>query len=357
MVKYKLFKYFFKESFKIFFVISLLLSILIWITQAARLLELITEFGNPITVYLKYIFLRFPKIYEDTFIISHIISIFFLFAKFESSKEINIYYLSGVNKLQIYKNCILFSFILLLFNLFVSVIIAPSSSFKGRELLGKSEFNLVNALVKKGNFNSPLDGLTIFVNNNDDKGNLEGIFIYEKNRTIIANKGEVISNNNNYYLKLINGITQEKNNNNLNIIKFETTIFNFSKFALKNTTYPKFSERSIFWIYSNMNNFDIKFDEVRKEFKKRVIKPFLIFIISTVGTFLLITNSDKFNIKYMRYCIYIGSILLLFLNQTILTISSNYLYGWAIYFVILIIVFLSFFTLLVKILNNESKKY
>jgi lipopolysaccharide export system permease protein len=250
-------------------------------TQAVRLLDLITEFGNPISIYTKYIFLRFPKVYEETFLLSFAISAFFLFSKFENSNEISIYFLSGINKFQIYKKCILFSFILFIFYLFLSVYISPLLSFKGRELLGKSEFNLINSLVKEGNFNSPLDGLTIYVNENDEKGNLKGIFIYEKNRTIIAEKGEVLSNNNGYYLKLINGTTQEKINDNFNIIKFQSTIFDFSKFSLRNTTYPKFSERNIFWIYSHMNDIEKKYKEIREEFNKRAIKPFFIFILCT----------------------------------------------------------------------------
>ena len=356
MVKHKIFKYFLYEFFKIFFTISLLFSILIWMTQAARLLELITELGNPINIYSKYIFLRFPKIYEETFLISFLVSIFFLFSKFQNSNEINIYFLSGINKFQLYKICIFFSTILIILYLFLSIIISPSLSFKGRELLGKSEFNLINTLVKEKNFNSPLEGLTIFINKNDEKGNLEGIFIYEKNRTIIAKKGEVLSKNEDYYLKLINGITQEKVNENLNTIKFESTIFDFSKFSLRNTVYPKFSERDIFWIYSNMNNFDIKFEEIREEFSKRVIMPFSIFILCTLASFILISNSEKFNKNYFKYFIYTASFLYLFINQAIINISSNYLYGWAIYSLILILIFLFFLIILLRAFRNESTK-
>lgn len=356
MFKNKIFKYFLSEFLKIFLVVSLLFSILIWMTQAARLLDLITEFGNPIHIYLQYILFRFPKTYEETFLLSFAVSIFFLFSKFESSKEINIYFLSGISKFQLYKKCILFSFVLFVFYILLSVIISPFSSFKGRELLGKSEFNLINSLVKQGNFNSPLDGLTIFVDRNDEKGNLEGIFIYEKNRTIIAQRGEVLSNDNRYYLKLNNGLSQEKMSDKLNIIKFESTIFDFSKFSLRNTTYPKFSERNIFWVYSNMNNLNFKYYEIREEFNKRVIKPFLIFILCTLASFLLITNIKKFNLNYTKYSIYIFTFLIIFTNQAILSYSSKYFYSWAIYLFILILIFFSLLIILKKALLNEGKK-
>ena len=99
MVKNKIFKYFFLEFVKLFLLISLSLSILIWMTQAARLLELITEFGNPVTVYIKYVLLIYPKVFDNIFIFSFSISMFFLLSKLEDSNELNIYWLSGVSNI------------------------------------------------------------------------------------------------------------------------------------------------------------------------------------------------------------------------------------------------------------------
>jgi len=97
MVKHKIFKYFLLEFVKLFLLISLSLSILIWMTQAARLLELITEFGNPVSVYIKYVLLIFPKVYEGIFILCFAITMFFLVSKLDESNELNIYWLSGIS--------------------------------------------------------------------------------------------------------------------------------------------------------------------------------------------------------------------------------------------------------------------
>src|SRR6056300_516157 len=103
MVKNKIFKYYFLEFVKLFLLISLSLSILIWMTQAARLLELITEYGNPVSIYLKYILLIYPKVYENIFILCFSISMFFLINKLEDANELNIYWLSGISKKSIIK--------------------------------------------------------------------------------------------------------------------------------------------------------------------------------------------------------------------------------------------------------------
>ena len=72
----------------------------------------------------------------------------------------------------------------------------------------------------------------------------DNVFIYEKTRTIIAKTGEVLSNDEGSYLKLYNGITHEKNNQNINVINFESTIFDFSKYRMQNIKTLKFNERS-----------------------------------------------------------------------------------------------------------------
>ena len=254
MLKNKIFQYFFVEFFKLFLLISLSFSLLIWFTQAARLLELVTEYGNPIGVYAKFIISSYPRIFEDTFLLNFIVSMFFLFAKLNNSKEIGIYWLSGVSKLRIYYLCQIIGVICIIFYITLANFLSPWSSYQGRLALANSKFSLINSLVKEKNFNSPLKNLTVHVEENDKRGNLQNIFIYEKERTIIANFGRVIEQGEDTFLELSNGFTQEKLGNKLNYINFNKTIFDFSKYKLRNIKYPKYDERNIGWIVLNMNN-------------------------------------------------------------------------------------------------------
>lgn len=359
MIKNKIYKYFFIEFFTIFLIVIFSLSILIWLTQAARLLDLITQFGNSFEVYIKYLLFNYPKILDNVFILSFLVSTFFVLAKFESSNEIDIYWLSGIKKTQIVKIFLLISIILIVFNILLSTFFSPWLSLKGREVLGESKFTLINSLVKEKNFNSPLKGLTLYVESNDNKGNLEGIFIYERNRTIISKRGRVISKNNNIYLELIDGTTQEKVKNNINFIYFKKTVFDFSKYQLMHTTYPKLNERNIFWLLKNLNketNTKKQIKEIREEINKRLIKPFLILIISSLCCFLLFQNSEKINSKKLKLSIYLLTIIFLILNQVFLIISSKNFYFSVIYFLLIFIIFLTLNLILIKILENETKQ-
>ncbi len=355
MVKHKIFKYFFLEFIKLFLLISLSLSILIWMTQAARLLELITEFGNPVYIYIKYILLIYPKIYENIFLLCFAISLFFLISKFEDSNEINIYWLSGISKHSIINFLVKIGILMIAIYILLSAFITPWTLGKSRVVLAQSKFSLINSLVKENNFNSPLSDLTIYVSKNDNKGNLENVFIYEKTRTIIAKTGEVLSNDEGSYLKLYNGITHEKNNENINVINFESTIFDFSKYQMQNIKVLKFSERSTKWLYENRNSNIKKAKEIREEFNKRLIKPFLIILICLMSCFLLYSNSEKVNLKKLRPTIYISSVFLIIINQIILGKSGDKIIYSYFYLGAILLFSLLTYLILKKFINFEAK--
>ena len=355
MVKHKIFKYFFLEFVKLFLLISLSLSILIWMTQAARLLELITEFGNPVSTYVRYILLIYPKVYENIFILCFAISMFFLISKLEDSNELNIYWLSGISKQSIINFLVKIGMLMIVIYIFISAFITPWTLGKSRVVLGQSKFSLINSLVKENNFNSPLSGLTIYVNKNDNKGNLENVFIYEKTRTIIAKTGEVLSNDKGSYLRLFNGITHEKNNENINVINFESTIFDFSKYQMQNIKVLKFSERSTKWLYENRNLNNNKVNEIREEFNKRLVKPFLIILVCLMSCFLLYSNSEKVNLKKFRPTIYIASIFLIIINQIILGKSGDKIIYSYFYLGAILLFSLLTYLVLKKFINLEAK--
>ena len=280
---------------------------------------------------------------------------FFFLSKLQSSNELRIYWLSGIDKKKIINITVSIGLFVVFINIILSAIISPWTSLKGRQILGESKFSLINSLVKENNFNSPLKGLTIYVTKNDKKGNLSGIFIYEENRTITAKTGEVLlSKQQENYLSLNNGIIHELNNNKINIIEFQNTIFDFSKYQLQNVTYPKFSERSSLWLISKLNTDILKKDEVWEELNKRLIKPFFILVLTVLSCFLIYSNSEKINLKKFKIFLYVFSFLLIIFNEIALSQTGGGLYFSIFYLFFILLLFFLFLLVLKFILKSES---
>ena len=162
MFKNKLNNYIVSEILKSYALVLISFSLLIWIAQAAKNLNLITESGLAIKTYCYFILLTFPKILSQLMIISFLIGVFLTTLKLLETKEIEIYWLAGISKLNIAFTIFKVSFLPTILALFFYVYLVPHANFKSREILANSEFSIINSLVKKNNFNSPLKKLTIF---------------------------------------------------------------------------------------------------------------------------------------------------------------------------------------------------
>ena len=355
MMKNKLNRYFIKEIFKSYFLVLVSLSSLFLVLQAAKYLYLVTDNGLSLNSYAKYIFFLIPKIISQLMIISFLISMFLNLIKFQSNKELEIFWLAGISKIKIVQLVIKFSIFLTFFCFLFYIYLTPESSFKSRQIISNSEFSFINSLVKKNNFNSLFNDLTLFVHKNDQKGNLEKIYIFEKNKTIISKKGRILNINDKNFLELIDGVIHEKNlNNKITTVKFEKTLYDFTKYNPNIINTPKVQERDLFWILNdykkNQNS------ETLYEIHKRLIKPLIIPIIGVLCCFGFYSNEEKININKIKIVTFLTGTLLIILIEILLNLSTVSYYFKYFLYLFPILIFYIFYFYLIKFLSSEASK-
>jgi len=354
MFKNKLKYYFLKEVFKSYFFILTVLSLLLWITQSARFLYLVTESGLSIQTYAVYILCLFPKFISQMMPVSLLISLFLVIIKFQNNKEIEIYLLSGISKIELTKLIIKFSFFITFIGSTFYIYITPASTMQSRTVLANSEFSLVNSLVKKNNFNSPLRDLTIFVRKNDNQGILEKIFIFENNKTIIAQKGKILNIQNKNFLELEKGTIQEKNSNNdISTVSFEKTLFDFTKYQTNAITTPKVQEKEFFLIldeYKKNND-----QQILHEIHKRIFKPLFIPIIAIMCCFIFYSNNEKINLNKIKISIFFLTTVFIIFIEILLNLSSVNIYFRYLMYTFPILGTILIFFGLKKFLYSETK--
>jgi len=324
MFKNKLNNYFIAEILRSYAFVLATLSFLIWIAQSARFLYLITDMGLSMSVYVPYILYQLPKIVSQMMLISFLISLFISIIKFQNNKEMEIYWLSGVSKKTIIWTILKISLVPTFVAFFLYIYLAPMTGLISRNILANSEFTFVNALVKKNNFNSPFKNLTVYVGENDNRGNLEKVYLFENNKTIIAKQGKVLNVDNKNYLQLIDGFIHQKNKNGkIQIIKFEETLYDFTKYKSNLTTYPKLQERSLLWLFNELKNNRKEKNNTIFEIHKRIFKPLFIPIIALLCCFILYGNNEKFNLVKLRFSIFSLSVLFIIFFEILISLSSS----------------------------------
>ena len=351
----------------VFFLITLFSTgIIIWVFQAVNFLDIIVEDGRNYLVYLNFSLLNFPKVISKLVPFVLFFSFLYVIGKYELKNELIIFWNFGINKIDLINFFIKFSFLIMLFQIFLTAAIVPKSQDLARSFLRASSINYLENFIKPKIFNDAVKGLTIYSNSKDENGNLKEIYLKKGSvdnfQITFAKQGKFKQIGENQFLELNFGETISVINDKITNFKFKKTDFNLSNFEDNTTTYKKTQEVAtldLIKCYHNLMNFNIlnieknfevencrrdNIDNIIKELYKRIIIPLYIPVLIMIS-FLLILRSKE-NINYPRYRILIfliGFSTIIISEMTIRLINEDFIKNIK-FFVIPIILVISLYS-------------
>ena len=137
-----LFNKLFLDVTKFFLLISLSLSLIIWVVQAVNFLDYISEDGHGIKTYFLITALNLPKIFSRIIPFCIFLATFYIINRYETKNELLIFWNIGIKKIRFINNLIYLSIFFLLIqivlNAFITEGMGPLGSF---ELLNR-RFNI-----------------------------------------------------------------------------------------------------------------------------------------------------------------------------------------------------------------------
>jgi len=355
---------------KFLLLISLSLSLIIWVVQAVNFLDYIAEDGHGLKTYFSITLLSFPKIFTRILPFSIFIAIFYILNKYELKNELIIYWNIGIKKIKFVNNLIIFSILLLFFQLFFKIFLVPNTLDLSRDYIRNSNIDFFPNLIKEKKFIDSVKNLTIFVEKKNKNGELKNIYLKDqmninKSQIIYAKKGRFILKNNNNFLILNDGSFIDINKQKITSFAFKKTEVNLSKYVTNSTTFPKVQEvrtkyllNCLYNLYLNKNfnsatNFLVcnktSQGDIEEESFKRIIKPFFIPTLVLIASLIILFNKDHFNYSKTQYILFFIGFFILMISE----ISARYITynSIQIYFLIMpVIIFLvSYFYLIYKL--------
>ena len=351
----------------VFFLITLFSTgIIIWVFQAVNFLDIIIEDGRNYLVYLNFSLLNFPKVISKLVPFILFFSFLYVIGKYELKNELIIFWNFGINKIDLINFFIKFSFLIMIFQIFLTAIIVPKSQDLARSFLRGSSINYLENFIKPRVFNDAVKNLTIYSNSKDEAGNLKEIYLKKGSgdnfQITFAKEGKFKKLGKNQFLELNFGETISVINDKITNFKFKKTDFNLSNFEDNITTYKKTQEvatMNLIRCYHNLmdldylnidENFEVEncrtenIDNILKELYKRLIIPLYIPVLILVS--LLLIFKSKENINYPKYRIFIfmiGFITIILSEMTIRLINEDFLKNIK-FFIIPIILVLSLYS-------------
>ena len=321
-----IFRKFAKDVFLFFLLVSISISLIVWVIQAVNFLDIVTEDGHGIKIYFLYTLLSLPKIFSKILPFIYFICLFYIILKYEDDNELIIFWTVGIKKINFVNTILKFSFFYLFLQLILTVFIVPYSLDKARSYIRTSNVDFFSSIVQEKKFIDTVKNLTIFVEEKSTKGDLKNIILKEKIKKkgyqiIFAKKGKIINNADGNSLMLFDGkIINNSNNKETNSFKFSKTTINLSRFSTKTITHPKIQEINTYDIIACIERLkklpDISifnfFKTEKKlvncqtetqsapfqEITKRFVTPFYLIVLSLIAC--LIITKSKNEIKYNR---------------------------------------------------------
>ncbi len=332
-MKKLIFRNIFKDITTFFIITSLSLTLIVWVIQAVNYLDFVSEDGHSFKVYFMYSLLSLPKIFSKLFLFVFFISVFFTISKYEENNEILIFWNYGIKKSEFINKIIKFSFIYFLISVILSFLIVPKTQDIARSYIRDSKIDYFPSLIKSQSFNDTVNNLTIFVEEKTSEGLIKNIFIKEnildnKSRIITAREGLLAKKNNSFYLVLFDGKIINLYVNNTNIIQFEKTEFNLSRFSSKSTVFPKIQETNSIKLLECLSSFinkkegffeklfvcdDTSVNSVLQELYKRLILPLYIIVSGFIASCLIIkSRSHSSSVIFKSVIFILGFIFIIF---------------------------------------------
>ena len=367
----------------IFFSIALLsTSIIIWVFQAVNFLDIVVEDGRDYMVYFNYSILSFPKIISKILPFAIFFSFFYVINKYEVNNELMIFWNFGVHKINLANFIILFSLIITILQLLITVLLVPETQNISRSLIRTSNIDFIDSFVKPRKFNDNIDNLTIYADEKDKNGILKNLYIKknEKNKNFqitIAKKGEFKNIQDSQILILYDGQTINKVNNNITNFYFSKSDFNLSSLNTDIVTSNKVQEtRTMDHInclkkYFNKNlSFNTRqkdylshncskdtLDNLFQELYKRIIIPLFIPSLILTTLFLMIFSKENKLYQRSRFIIFFTGILLIIFSETLLrVIKDDLIYNIKIILIPILIFSILYFSFKIIIKFNIGLK-
>jgi lipopolysaccharide export system permease protein len=208
-------RYIFRTIFAGFLLILLNLTAVIWITQILRQIDLITNQGQTILVFLRITSLLVPILMMVIAPIAMVIAICYALMKLNGDSELVVMNAAGISPrrafLPVLASCILVA----IFVAYIAAFLAPFLQRKMDAEIAKVRTDVVSNIVRPGAFAAVDRGLIFHIRERRGDNQFQGVFIDdtrnpEERSTIVAEYGQIVQRPEGAFLVMRDGNVERR---------------------------------------------------------------------------------------------------------------------------------------------------
>ena len=287
-------RYIFRTTFGAFLVICASVTALMWITQALRDIDLMTNQGQSIFVFIGLTGLIIPLLVQIIAPIALMIAVAHVLNKLGNDSELIVMNAAGMPPRVLFRPFLAAGIAVSLLVALISAYLSPWGLRELRLWATEVRADLVSNVIQPGRFTKLEERLTLHIRERQPDGQLLGILIDDQRNpkeriTILAEKGNIVRNQRGAFLILENGSVQrhEIGPHDPTLVLFDSYGFDLSWLVTATQT-VKYSarERYLWELFDPERNDKLFADQpqqVRAELHDRITAPLypLAFVIMT----------------------------------------------------------------------------
>ncbi len=208
-------RYIFRTIFGGFLLILVNLTLVIWITQILRQVDLITNQGQTILVFLRITGLLVPILMLVIAPIAIVIAVSYALTKLNGDSELVVMNAAGISPRRAFRPVLLSCLLVAAFVAYISAYLAPWLQRQMALEIAKVRTDVVSNIVRPGAFTSVDRGLIFHIREKRGDNQFQGVFIDdtrnpEEHITIVAEYGQIVQRGDSAFLIMRDGNVERR---------------------------------------------------------------------------------------------------------------------------------------------------
>jgi lipopolysaccharide export system permease protein len=266
--------------------ITFTLTGIVWLMQALRFVDFIINRGLSVSDFLYLTLLILPSLLTMILPIALLIAVVFIYNKLSNESELVVMKAAGLSRFELSYAAMIAGGLVMITTYVFTLYLQPTANRQFRDMKEFLRDNYASILLQEEVFNHPVDGMTVFIRERTDTGELKGILVHDNRKasapiTMMAEEGVLVQTPNGPSFKLEKGVRQERADGRVSWLNFDNYNLDLSYYTKQTMTRElDESERYFTDLWRTEGLSDKQRREMHAEAHRRITWPWFAFILS-----------------------------------------------------------------------------
>jgi lipopolysaccharide export system permease protein len=217
---------------------AFLMTIVVWLTQSLRLLDLVINRGQPASTFVYLTMLILPSLLVIILPIAYFAGSLYSLTKLNQDSELVVMASAGYSRAQLSVPVLTAAVIIMAMTYLCGLYLMPAGQRAMKDKVLDIRADVGAALLDEGEFNTPSEGLTVFIRELNSSGHIRGVLVHDsrnKNHPIsyLAESGQLAQTPAGARLLMYDGTIEQTGSfgSQLSVLKFKSYAFDLDQFA------------------------------------------------------------------------------------------------------------------------------